>query len=149
MKGNNIILVGMMGAGKSTVAKELVKLLDSFTIKDIDNLIEDSANLSIPEIFAQFKEDGFRQIESDVIKSVCQNDNQIVSTGGGAFENPENRKVLLNSGKVFYLYAPSQVLYDRINQRVDIMLKQGLIEEVKSILEKYNKFPTAMQGLRI
>ena len=78
MKGNNIILVGMMGAGKSTVAKELVKLLDSFTIKDIDNLIEDSANLSIPEIFAQFKEDGFRQIESDVIKSVCQNDNQIV-----------------------------------------------------------------------
>ena len=42
-----------------------------------------------------------------------------------------------------------QVLYDRINQRVDIMLKQGLIEEVKSILEKYNKFPTAMQGLRI
>lgn len=114
MKGNNIILVGMMGAGKSTVAKELVKLLDGFTIQDIDNLIEDSANLSIPEIFAQFKEDGFRQIESDVIKSVCQKNNQIVSTGGGAFENPENRKVLLNSGKVFYLYAPSQVLYDRI-----------------------------------
>lgn len=51
--------------------------------------------------------------------------------------------------KVFGINMDRQVLYDRINQRVDIMLKQGLIEEVKSILEKYNKFPTAMQGLRI
>ena len=51
--------------------------------------------------------------------------------------------------KVFGINMDRQVLYDRINQRVDIMLKQGLIEEVQSILEKYNKFPTAMQGLRI
>ena len=114
MKGNNIILVGMMGAGKSTVAKELVKLLNSYTIQDVDSLIEKQANLSIPEIFAQFKEEGFRQIESEVIEQVCKKGNQIVSTGGGAFENSANRKVLLNSGKVFYLYAPSQVLYDRI-----------------------------------
>ena len=42
-----------------------------------------------------------------------------------------------------------QILYDRINKRVDIMLEQGLIQEVKEILEKYNVFPTAMQGLRI
>ena len=51
--------------------------------------------------------------------------------------------------KVFGINMDRQVLYDRINQRVDIMLKQGLIEEVQSILEKYNKFPTAMQGLRL
>lgn len=114
MKGNNIILVGMMGAGKSTVAKELVELLEDYTIKDIDDLIVERTKLSIPEIFSKYKEEGFRKFESEMIETVCKKDNQIVSTGGGAFEDSKNRKVLLNSGKVFYLYAPSQVLYDRI-----------------------------------
>lgn len=51
--------------------------------------------------------------------------------------------------KVFGINMDRQILYDRINQRVDIMLEQGLIEEVKYILKKYTKFPTAMQGLRL
>ncbi len=51
--------------------------------------------------------------------------------------------------EVFGINMDRQILYDRINRRVDIMLEQGLIEEVKSILKKYNTFPTAMQGLRI
>lgn len=51
--------------------------------------------------------------------------------------------------KVFGINMDRQILYDRINKRVDIMLEQGLIQEVKEILEKYNAFPTAMQGLRI
>jgi len=51
--------------------------------------------------------------------------------------------------KVFAINMERSILYDRINKRVDIMIEQGLIEEVQHILEKYNKFPTAMQGLRI
>ena len=51
--------------------------------------------------------------------------------------------------KVFGINMDRQILYDRINERVDIMLEQGLIEEVKYILKKYTKFPTAMQGLRL
>lgn len=114
MKGNNIVLVGMMGAGKTTVAKILAGILESYTVKDTDTLIEEYEGLSIPEIFSKYKEDSFRKIESKIIESVSKNSNLIISTGGGAFENSQNRKVLLNSGKVFYLYAPSQVLYDRI-----------------------------------
>lgn len=114
MKGNNIILVGMMGAGKSTVAKSLVHLLNGYNIQDVDSLIEQKMSLSISEIFDKYGEQEFRKIESEVIEETCQKNKIIISTGGGAFENPINRKVLLNSGKVFYLYAPSQVLYDRI-----------------------------------
>ena len=119
MKRNNIVLVGMMGAGKSTVAKSLVNLLNDYSIQDVDSLIEQKMSLSISEIFDKYGEQEFRKIESEVIEETCQKNKTIISTGGGAFENPINRKVLLNSGKVFYLYAPSQVLYDRIKTQGD------------------------------
>ena len=124
MKRNNIVLVGMMGAGKSTVAKSLVHLLNGYNIQDVDSLIEQKMSLSISEIFDKYGEQEFRKIESEVIEETCQKNKTIISTGGGAFENPINRKVLLNSGKVFYLYAPSQVLYDRIKTQGDRPLLQ-------------------------
>ena len=124
MKRNNIVLVGMMGAGKSTVAKSLVNLLNDYSIQDVDSLIEQKMSLSISEIFDKYGEQEFRKIESEVIEETCQKNKTIISTGGGAFENPINRKVLLNSGKVFYLYAPSQVLYDRIKTQGDRPLLQ-------------------------
>ena len=124
MKKNNVVLVGMMGAGKSTVAKSLVNLLNDYSIEDIDSLIEQKMSLSISEIFDKYGEQEFRKIESEVIEETCQKNKTIISTGGGAFENHTNRKVLLNSGKVFYLYAPSQVLYDRIKTQGDRTLLQ-------------------------
>ena len=51
--------------------------------------------------------------------------------------------------KIFVLNMDREVLYDRINRRVDLMIKEGLVEEVENIIKKYDKFPTAMQGLRI
>lgn len=114
----------MMGAGKSTVAKSLVNLLNDYSIQDVDSLIEQKMSLSISEIFDKYGEQEFRKIESEVIEETCQKNKTIISTGGGVFENPINRKVLLNSGKVFYLYAPSQVLYDRIKTQGDRPLLQ-------------------------
>lgn len=65
-------------------------------------------------------------------------------------QNEDSRKKEVKYDyKVFVLNMERQILYDRINKRVDLMLEEGLVEEVKSILDKYNKFPTAMQGLRI
>ena len=114
----------MMGAGKSTGAKSLVNLLNDYSFQDVDSLIEQKMGLSISEIFDKYGEQEFRKIESEVIEETCQKNKTIISTGGGAFENPINRKVLLNSGKVFYLYAPSQVLYDRIKTQGDRPLLQ-------------------------
>lgn len=141
MKRNNIVLVGMMGAGKSTVAKSLVNLLNDYSIQDVDSLIEQKMSLSISEIFDKYGEQEFRKIESEVIEETCQKNKTIISTGGGAFENPINRKVLLNSGKVFYLYAPSQVLYDRIKTQGDRPLLQCENPELVFIdlLEKRDK----------
>lgn len=65
-------------------------------------------------------------------------------------QNEDSRKKELKYDyKVFVLNMERQILYDKINKRVDLMLEEGLVEEVKSILNKYNKFPTAMQGLRL
>lgn len=114
MKKDNIILIGMMGAGKTTVAKILESKLPEYKAFDIDAEIEDVEDMTIPEIFEMYSEAGFRKIEEITIKETCKKRNLIISTGGGAFENEENRKVLLNSGKVFYLFAPYGVLYDRI-----------------------------------
>lgn len=141
MKRNNIVLVGMMGAGKSTVAKSLVNLLNDYSIQDVDSLIEQKMGLSISEIFDKYGEQEFRKIESEVIEETCQKNKTIISTGGGAFENPINRKVLLNSGKVFYLYAPSQVLYDRIKTQGDRPLLQCKNPELVfiNLLDKRDK----------
>ncbi len=114
MKGNNIILIGMMGAGKSTVGKILNNLLKDYSFVDVDSKIEEDEGISIPEIFQRYTEIGFRRIESLTIEEICESSNLIISTGGGAFEDENNRNVLLNSGKVFYLYADYQTLYDRI-----------------------------------
>lgn len=65
-------------------------------------------------------------------------------------QNEDSRKKELKYDyKIFVLNMGRQILYDRINKRVDLMMEEGLVEEVKSILNKYNKFPTAMQGLRL
>lgn len=104
----------MMGAGKTTIAKILAEMLPSHKFFDVDAEIEDVEDMTIPEVFEMYGEDGFRETEEITIREACKKNNLIISTGGGAFENETNRKVLLSSGKVFYLYAPCKILYDRI-----------------------------------
>ena len=136
MKKNNIILIGMMGAGKSSIGKILIKHLSGFSFVDTDEEIEREMGISIPEIFSKYSEDYFRELESKIINKVCEKSNQIISTGGGAFQNEENRKVLLNSGKVFYLYAPSQILYDRIKEQTarPLLMCENPLKKVEELL---------------
>jgi len=114
MNKNNIILIGMMGAGKSTIGKKLQQELSEYAFIDVDEYIEKKSGMKIPEIFEKFSEQEFRKRETEAIIELCNENNQIVATGGGAFENITNRKVLLSSGTIFYLFAPPEVLYDRI-----------------------------------
>lgn len=110
---NNIVLIGLMGAGKSTVGKALAKVLDLNFI-DIDEEIVKQENMSINDIFAQKSETYFRKLETEVIKQFCSRKNIVISLGGGAFEKEENRELLLNSSNVFYLRADAETLYERI-----------------------------------
>lgn len=108
----NIILIGLMGAGKSAVGRLLAARLGRPFV-DTDALIEEQAGCSIPSIFAAEGEEGFRQREADVIASLRERDGLVVATGGGAVLGPENRAALREGGVVVWLEAAPEVLVER------------------------------------
>jgi len=109
----NIVLTGLMGSGKTTVGRLLSNKLNKKFI-DTDEWIENEEKLSINEIFSSFGESYFRNLETKAIKKICVAENQIISTGGGTVEKPENIEILKNNSIIFYLYAPASELYKRI-----------------------------------
>lgn len=113
---NNIILIGMMGCGKTTIGIELEKELSGFSYIDIDEEIEKSTQKKISEIFLKHGEKFFRMLESEKIQQICKKQNQIISTGGGAFENPDNQQLMLNSGLVIYLQTSAEEIFARIKK---------------------------------
>ena len=135
---NNIILVGMMGAGKTLIGKTLKEYLQNYDLIDVDEFIEQSQNLTISQIFENFGETYFRNLEKNIIKQICKKENTIISMGGGAFEDIENRNLLKNSGYTVYLKASERILFDRIkNEKHRPLLKQGFDEkQIYEILEK-------------
>ena len=86
---HNVILIGFMGSGKSTVARELSRLLD-FGLIDTDEKIVERAGKPITEIFSEVGEAGFREIESGVLSELVDCDRQVISTGGGVVTQPTN-----------------------------------------------------------
>lgn len=110
----NIVLTGLMGAGKSTVGHALADLLPNYKFVDIDDVIVEHENMSISDIFRIKSEGYFRNLETDIIKEFSKESGYIISIGGGGFEREENRRYLLGNGKVFYLSASAGTLFERI-----------------------------------
>ncbi len=108
----NIFLVGPMGAGKSTIGRQLSTVLHQ-EFKDSDHEIVARTGASIPLIFEIEGEEGFRQREAMVIDELTQEDGIILATGGGAVLRKENRKHLKERGVVIYLYATLDQLFER------------------------------------
>ena len=109
---NNVYLVGLMGAGKTTVGRSLAKRL-ALDFVDSDREIEARTGVSIPTIFEIEGEDGFRRREASVIDDLSRLSGQVVATGGGAVLRQENRANLRASGFVVYLNVPPQILWER------------------------------------
>jgi shikimate kinase len=105
----SIILIGFMGAGKSTVAKLLA---EEFT--DLDKLIEEEIEMPIATFFELFGEADFRKIENEVFELAVQKD-IIIATGGGIIENPKNLNVLDRASRVVFLTADFDTLWKRIS----------------------------------
>ena len=127
----------MPASGKTTIGQLLASELPQYTLIDTDSVIEKTQGLTVSEIFEKFSEDYFRKLEYDTIKMVCRGTNKIISVGGGAFENPDNRATLLKFGKVFYLKSDLDVLYYRISEDKTRPLLQR--ENPKQILENLLK----------
>ena len=111
-KPNNIFLVGLMGAGKSTIGRHLAKSLE-LEFVDSDHEIERRTGASIPLIFDVEGEAGFRQREKKIIDELTQRSGIVLATGGGAVLDPENRACLRERGTVIYLYATVDQLLAR------------------------------------
>jgi len=108
----NIILVGMMGAGKTTIGKALANSLGKEFI-DSDHEIQDRTGVKIPVIFEIEGEAGFRKRESEVLVELVKKNNIVLATGGGAVLSRENRQLLRRGGIVIYLRASVNDLYRR------------------------------------
>lgn len=136
--GNNIILTGMPACGKTTIGTLLEGILPHYTFVDTDSLIEKTQGLTITEIFEKYSEDYFRKLEYETILMVCNGNNKIISIGGGAFENPSSRAVLLKFGTVFYLKTDIDVLYLRIseNKTRPLLQKENPMQILNQLLQK-------------
>ena len=118
MKGDlpsamNITLTGFMGTGKTAVGRLLAKRL-GWRFVDIDSLIVASAKESVAKIFIEHGEAVFRRLENRAIRQVVRADQQVIATGGGAFVNPENRRLLRAGGPVICLTASPKVILQRV-----------------------------------
>ena len=134
-----IILTGMMGAGKTTVAKVLAEKLNIKSI-DIDTLIEQNEGEKISEIFSNKGEKYFREIEQCTINKIFTSTpkNLVISLGGGALENSKTREFLLNNSTVIYLKTSPEIIYERIKNNTSRPLLCGnmSVEKITEILEK-------------
>lgn len=114
-KVRNIILVGLMGSGKSTVARIIGERL-GWRVCDLDLLITEKAGMTIPEIFAEKGEAYFRRLEKELLATVLQGEHLVVATGGGAILDEENRRVMKENGTMVYLRAEIKELCRRLGK---------------------------------
>ena len=112
--GRNLYLVGMMGSGKSSSGRPLAQQL-GYGFVDADPVIEQAAGRTIPEIFQQDGEAGFRSLESQVLQAIGQRHSLVVATGGGVVTRPENWGVL-HQGLVIWLDPGKERLLTRLKQ---------------------------------
>ncbi len=110
---NNIVLISLMGGGKTTVGLAIAQKY-GFRFVDFDKEIEKDENASICEIFEKCGEEHFRAIERRKIKEYANVEKYVIATGGGVVKDARNIEILKNIGTVFYLYAPADVLFERI-----------------------------------
>ncbi len=132
----NVVLVGFMGSGKSSVSKALAKSLN-MTLVNTDLAVEKDIGKKISRIFSEQGERVFRQLEYQVIKKISKNENQIIACGGGVVLNSENTENLKKNGLIVYLRTDSQVLLERVKDS----MKKPLLDvtdkekQIKSLIE--------------
>ncbi|MHA6720764.1 shikimate kinase [Sphingomonas sp. RS6] len=123
-KGKPIVLVGLMGAGKTTVGRRLAQRL-RLPFVDADAEIEAAAGMTVADIFDRFGEPHFRDGERRVIARLVDGTPKVIATGGGAFINDETRQLILDQAISIWLDAEPAVLADRVRRRDTRPLLRG------------------------
>ncbi|MEL7196897.1 MAG: shikimate kinase [Pseudomonadota bacterium] len=143
--GKPIVLVGLMGVGKSTVGRRLASILERDFV-DADEAIEEAAQLTTSEIFEQFGEEYFRDGERRVIARLIDEREGVIATGGGAFVDDETRALILDQAIAVWIDCDIDILVERTARRdTRPLLKNGNPREILTNL--YNaRFPFYRQA---
>ncbi len=135
----NIVLIGFMGTGKSSTGRALATKL-GYAFVDVDQKIEEEQGMSIHQMFADKGEEFFRACEREMVQRLSDRRNTVIATGGGTVKNPENMKVLRESGFVVCLSADVDTVLERTRRKGVRPLLDGANEE-----ERRRKIETLME----
>lgn len=134
---NNIFLIGFMGSGKSTIGRFLQKELN-MELVEMDARIVEEQGMSINDIFAEKGEDYFRDLESRLVLDLNNEGNTIVSCGGGVVIRPENVENMKKNGKIVFLSATPDTIYERVKNSTERPILNGHmnVEYIAGLMEK-------------
>lgn len=138
---SNIVLTGLRGSGKTKIGQELSKQT-TFNYIDIDQEIEKSARMNIPQIVAKKGWTHFRKLEKEMTKKIAAQRNQIIATGGGTVIDPENLKALQKTGKIVYLKRTPRECFKWIKEKTDrpaLTKETDPLKELENIYQKRKK----------
>ncbi len=136
----NIVLIGFMGTGKSTVARRLADRLNR-NFFELDELIEKEAGKTINNIFKEEGGERFRDLESDMIGVITKREGGIISCGGGAVLRERNVKILKKNAVLIHLTASPQVILERIgdDENRPLLMHNNKIERIKELIRTRGK----------
>lgn len=144
-----VVLIGMMGAGKSSLGRRLAARL-GVPFYDSDVEIVTAAGCTIPEIFSRYGEAAFRDCERKVLDRLLAEPPHVLATGGGAFMNAETRQTIKNHATSIWIDAPLDVLLERVRRKDDRpLLKNGNPREILERLLKERRPTYAEADLRL
>ncbi|MEF9945749.1 MAG: shikimate kinase [Lachnospiraceae bacterium] len=141
----NIVLIGFMGTGKSAVAHYLHKTYGMDVI-EMDQLIEQQEGISIPEMFHTYGEEYFRNLETRVLTELQEQNNYVISCGGGAVLREENIKAMKKNGRVVLLVAEPSTILERVkgtNHRPLLEGKQNIAFITKFMEQRFESYEAA------
>lgn len=147
---HNVILIGFMGTGKTSIGKGVAHSL-GFDFVDTDERIVESEGKTISEIFADEGEDYFRMLETEILRSCGSRQQQVISTGGGIVLSEENRQILSHAGYVIWLKASAKAILERVsrNRERPLLHTADPLQTIKHMLKERKKLYAAAADFSI
>lgn len=146
----NIYLIGFMGAGKSMIARALVKKTGAESA-EMDELIERQQGMAITEIFQKYGEEHFRNLETELLRSLAEKTDLIVSCGGGSVLRDENAALMKENGCIVLLTATPETIYERVKDSKNRPVLNGNmnVAYIRELMEKRRARYEAVADIRI
>ncbi|MBR5913480.1 MAG: shikimate kinase [Selenomonadaceae bacterium] len=139
---NNLVLIGFMGTGKTSLGKLLAEKLGRGFV-DIDQKIEQDAGITIPQIFEMYGEKYFRELEKKAVKEITQRRGLVIATGGGTVKDEENLRLLKDSGVIVCLTTEPEEIFRRTERRGErpvLDSDEDRLATIKKLLSERQKF---------